>query len=303
MPVIYIDVVFIINFFIDFALVYACSRLSKTRIRLTKALLSALFGAVYAVLVYVPFFAVFNVLIFKIIASVIIILIAFNIRSIRELIIQMINFYFLSFLLGGVCLGAGYFTENTKANLYLPKNIMLSPSLFVVFGALIAALLLKTILSLYKINSATDSAMADVTVVYNNKSVVVPSIIDTGNCLTEPISGNPCMIAELSALSPVLPKDLYDLLLSCDAFEIPYEEEKYLADLCFIPYSSLGTEKDILLGIKPDEIIIENKVIKDVVIAIYKNKLSQNRMFSGIISPLIYKVNGGKSYVVEKNQN
>ncbi len=52
-----------------------------------------------------------------------------------------------------------------------------------------------------------------------------------------------------------------------------------------IPYKSIGNQSGYLLGFKPDYIILkgnEKKVLKDVVIGICEDTLSENNLYSGI---------------------
>ena len=49
-----------------------------------------------------------------------------------------------------------------------------------------------------------------------------------------------------------------------------------------IPYSSIGNENGMIIGVKPDKIIIENKEIKNVVIGIYEKELSKRKKYEAL---------------------
>ncbi len=52
-----------------------------------------------------------------------------------------------------------------------------------------------------------------------------------------------------------------------------------------VPYKSIGNKNGHLIGFKPDYIIFEGnerKVLKDIVVGICDDKLSENNLYSGI---------------------
>ena len=62
--------------------------------------------------------------------------------------------------------------------------------------------------------------------------------------------------------------------------------------MILIPYKSIGTKSDFLLGFKPDYVVLkENKeeAIKNVVIGVCEQSLSGNHCYSGIFGLDILK--------------
>jgi stage II sporulation protein GA (sporulation sigma-E factor processing peptidase) len=60
-----------------------------------------------------------------------------------------------------------------------------------------------------------------------------------------------------------------------------------------IPFSSLGTPNGMLLGFKPDQVeILEKddtiKVLQDVVIGIYNQRLSRDNKYQALLHPDIF---------------
>ena len=59
------------------------------------------------------------------------------------------------------------------------------------------------------------------------------------------------------------------------------------ARLPLIPFSALGTENGLLLGIKPDDFYInyQGKILenKNVIVGIYNKKLSKNNRYNALV--------------------
>ena len=116
-------------------------------------------------------------------------------------------------------------------------------------------------------------------------------MIDTGNLAKEPITNTPVVIVESSLLYDILPKEILnnvEEILGGDLSAIPEEiQQEYMAKLRCIPFSSLGKQNGMLLGIKADEIEIENeeekKISQNVIIGIYDKSLTKRGEYRALI--------------------
>ena len=113
-------------------------------------------------------------------------------------------------------------------------------------------------------------------------------MVDTGNLLKDPISGMPVIVIEHTELYDILPKELLNNLekiLGGDLKGIPEDiKNEYLSKLRVIPYSSLGKQNGMILGIKADEVKVEDETIKNnVIIGIYNKALTKRGEYNGLI--------------------
>ena len=116
-------------------------------------------------------------------------------------------------------------------------------------------------------------------------------MIDTGNLVKEPITNTPVVILESTLLEKALPTIILNNLeniLSGDLSQIPKEiQEKYISKLRCIPFSSLGKQNGMLLGIKADEIEVETeyekKVSNNVIIGIYDKTLTKRGEYRALV--------------------
>ena len=109
--------------------------------------------------------------------------------------------------------------------------------------------------------------------------------------LKEPISGLPVIVIESTTLYELIPKEILenlDEILGGDFEKIPENiRNTYISKLKWIPYSSLGKQNGMLVGIKADKVIIEkdDQFIEhnNVIIGIYNKSLTKRGEYRGLI--------------------
>ena len=96
----YLDVIMIINFFFDFLLLLGVSLLLKRRTKLNRIILSSFFGGLSIIFLFLKINSI-ELFIFKILISIIMILIAFGYKNIKYTLINLLYLYIISIFLGG----------------------------------------------------------------------------------------------------------------------------------------------------------------------------------------------------------
>ena len=117
----------------------------------------------------------------------------------------------------------------------------------------------------------------------NNVVIKTKAMLDSGNMLKEPISGTPVIVVESTLLEQAIPHEILknlEKIIGGDFRGINEEIKKeYITKLKLIPYSSLGKQNGMLLGIKPEFIEIEKEEefekIENVIIGIYTKSLTK----------------------------
>ena len=288
---IYLDVVIVENLIMDAIIIYATAIVLKVKIRHLRIIISSLIGAIYSVLSYISDLEVYNNLFLKIFLSIVMVYIAFSPQNIKTLMKQILIFYLTSFLFGGVAFALIYVIK--------PQEILMKNGLFlgmyplktVFLGAIVATAILITAFKVVKSNITKKDMMCNVSIELNNKTVNIKTMIDTGNMLKEPISGLPVIVVENTALYELIPKEILDNLddiLGGDFQKIPDNiKSTYIAKLKWIPYSSLGKQNGMLVGIKADKAIVEkdDQVIEhdNVIVGIYNKSLTKRGEYRGLI--------------------
>ena len=109
--------------------------------------------------------------------------------------------------------------------------------------------------------------------------------------LKEPITGTPVIIVEKVLLYDCMPKEILNNLeeiIGGDFEKIPkHIQTKYISKLKLIPFSSLGKENGILLGIKPEKVVVtkdEEKITyTNIIIGIYNKSLTKNGEYQSLM--------------------
>ena len=130
----------------------------------------------------------------------------------------------------------------------------------------------------------------------NEKEITLNAMVDTGNMLKEPITGNPVVVVEKVVLYDLMPKEILnniEAILGGDFEKIPENiKNEYISKLKIIPFSSLGKQNGMLVGIKPEklEVINEQSVEEreNSIIGIYDKSLTKRGEYNALIGIDLY---------------
>lgn len=165
------------------------------------------------------------------------------------------------------------------------------PLKIVFLGSIVGAIILIIGIKIVKSKILRKNTIYEIQIKINEKEIKTTAILDTGNMLKDPITGNPVIIVEKEELKKIIPEEILeniDSILGGEINKIESKiENKFLSKLKIIPYSSLGKENGILLGIKSDEVYIINEDKKykkeNIIIGIYNRKLTKKGEYKALI--------------------
>ena len=158
-------------------------------------------------------------------------------------------------------------------------------------GAVIAFAVIITAFSVVKSKISKKALFCELEIKVNGKIVKTKAMIDTGNLLKDPFTNTPVVVVESSLLYECIPKEiLYNLedIIGGDFEKVPNNiKEEYMSRLKLIPFSSLGKQNGMLLGIKAEYINVktdeqENKNT-NVIIGIYDKSLTKRGEYGALI--------------------
>lgn len=217
--------------------------------------------------------------------------IAYLPKNFKKLFKELIMFYLISFVFGGCAFALLYFVK--------PENIMMRNGVYVgnyplkiaVLGGIVGFVISHIAFKVVKSKMSTKDMYCKINIQINQKNVHVKALIDSGNLLKEPISGYPVIVVEKYELVNILPKNILDNLkeilngnyLGKDENS---ELEYYVSKFRVIPFSSLGNQNGMLLGIKADKVIIsfeEEIIISNSIIGIYDAHLTKNGKYTALV--------------------
>lgn len=288
---IYIDVVLIENLIMNYIILLATGIILKTKIKHIRLIVASFIGAIYTIITYVITIKIYSNFFFKLLLSIIMIYIAFNPQNIKQMWKQLVIFYLTSFIFGGAAFALIYVIK--------PQEILMRNGLFlgtyplksIILSAIIAFIIILITFKMVKNKISKKDMFRQINIVIEEKRITVKSMLDTGNMLKEPITGKPVIVVEHTCLYDLLPKQILNNIeqILVGNFDNIADDikNKYITKLKFIPFTSLGKQNGMLLGIQPNyvEIIDEENIekIKDVIIGIYNKSLTKDGNYRALM--------------------
>lgn len=292
---IYIDIIVLENLIMNYIILYATGLISKNKIYYLRIFIASLIGAIYAVTQYISKLNIYSNSIIKLILSVIIVFVAFNPQDVKKMCKQLVLFYLTTFTFGGI---ATYLIYVLK-----PQNIIIKNGMFVgtyvlkviFIGAILGTVILIIAFKFAKNKITKKDMICKIKIKMNGKEKILNTMVDTGNMLKEPITGNPVVVVEKTELYELLPKEILnntESILGGDFEKIPEEiKNEYIQKLKMIPFSSLGKQNGMLVGIKPEKLEVINEQTEErnnAIIGIYNKSLTKRGEYNALIGIELY---------------
>ena len=261
---VYADLLFILNFAIDYLILLCTAVLADTYVKRSRLLLGALFGGGYALLSFLPSLSFLSSPPLKAAAALLCVVISFGTkcRFFRILFIFIAVSAFFAGLLYAVSL----------------SGVSVSFAVFIITFAV--CFLFVSLF--FRGAGETASKTVLITAVYGGTRVSFRALRDTGNLLHDPVSGAPVLVSESSNILPLFSKDMQQLIKSSshpDALNIIEKQKEPIFRL--VPYSSVGGH-GFLPAFSPDEIYIDGKRKNGVLIALSPKSVSNNGTYSAV---------------------
>ncbi len=276
---IYADVLFIINFIINYLLLFVTAHIGTLHISRIRLLLSASFGALYAVLSFVSVFSFLNFLPIKLFIAAVIILIAFGRNSFPR---AYLTFFICSFVFAGFCLLMSFIAPNTFATLNGGAYYINLSLPVLIISSSVAYILLRIVFSR---RAGGKKEICDVTVKHEGSETTLRALVDTGNSLRAPGTNARVLISDYPSVRGLLPQSARELLDQCEQknFALALDKLSAISHFLLIPYKTVGVSFSLLLAFIPDEIYINGALSKDAVCAISETPVSDGSGYNALI--------------------
>ncbi len=250
----YVDVLFAINFSMDFLSLFITAMIMHKRIH-KRILISAIIGGLYSIFeILVPTKAVLGALI-NVLVSFLMCFIAFRENKIGRFTVMLLMFWATSASLGGIMSLLYNFLNSIIYDYiesYSYSNVYTGARFFII----VAFTMIISIVFTRIYSSKKDIREATLNITFNNKKYTMNGLCDSGNLLTEPITGR-------------------HVILISENCEISKEIEK-MSDIKkrYIPYC--GVDKTGLLkGMVPQKIYVNDREVSAIIAPI------ENKSFAG----------------------
>lgn len=260
---VYADLLFLINFSMDFLCLYLTARFLRLRIRPLLITLAAVLGGIYSV---VSLFLPSPPLIAGLCdIAVCVLLCALTFPGKGMQFVKRIFVYLLvSMALGGIM--TALFNLLNRLDLPLQSGgDSISSWLFLLLAIISGGAALGSGKILRRMSARK---MMSVKIVFDGRSVTLNGITDTGNVLRDPSSGKPVIITDIASTLPILPDAVREAVISGKLERLPSLPPRYAKCIRLIPSVSVSGSR-LMIGITPDKIILTGEQGESDVSAIF----------------------------------
>jgi stage II sporulation protein GA (sporulation sigma-E factor processing peptidase) len=302
--VVYIDLIFLMNLLIDASLLLVTAWMRKQKVVLWRLALSAVVGAMYVVMMFLPELSFLYTFLVKFLFSVVMLWVAFGFGSLQNYLRNMGAFYIVNFAAAGGILGVHYLLQDSGeiwSGIWYSASGGLSFSLkigvlfiLVCFFAVLYGF--KRVIDARQRQERIRSFLADLEVRVGDTAITCTGLIDTGNQLSDPLSRLPVTVMEAVLWEQVLPPSyrgkLADeradklILQLTEAGDFPWPER-----LRLVPYRGINKGTQFMLALKPDEVMVrlDGKEYRSsrVLIGLDGGRLSTEGTYQAIVHPAL----------------
>jgi len=187
---IYIEVILMINFLLDFNILYSVNKVLKRNISIKKIILAALFGNITLIFLIINISSLLLFLI-KIILAIIMSIIAYDYKNFKYTLNNVTYIYMISTIFGGVL----YFLKDNLNNdlFYVILILLLSP-----------IITLEIIKCFNKIKNNYKYYYKIKINFNNNKNIELNSFLDTGNKLVDPYTNKGIILVDINKIKKLV---------------------------------------------------------------------------------------------------
>lgn len=274
--VIYVDVLVAVNIFITYVLL-VCTRviLKRDTSKWGIAVSSFIGGASSLVIFFEEIPLVFSVF-YKLLLALVISFFTFLPKDKKLLFKASFSFFLVSFIFGGVM----YFVEitfNLNNVLYINGTVYFDVSIFFLVSMTLICYGLLLLGDYVLKRRASSNTLYEVTVSFKGKKVSVNALYDTGNHLSDALTGKTVNVIELEKAAVLFSAEEYEFFENPSlALTVP---ETLCKDFKIIPCNAL-TGEGVMKGFVPQRVVVKNKSInfeiENTVFAVCNKSLSQN---------------------------
>ena len=276
--IVYADVLIFLNTFVNFFILQLTSKICKDGYRLFRIITASMLGAVFSLYIFLPPLPFFLEALLKLVISAVIVLTCFGYDSLKGLIRRVAVFFLSSFLYGGIMLTI--WTVLKPDNMAINNGVVyLDISPIILISATLISYLCLSIIRFFGKRQAAMGKRCDITIETELGKTKVAGLFDTGNSLTDSLTGKSVIIIEKGVAEklfvelPTTENVMAGKVQNCTNFRV-------------IPFSSVGGN-GIITAFKPQKLVInfddKQMSLENILIGISKEPLGSD--YKAIVNP------------------
>ena len=228
---VYLDLVFLLNFFLDSLLLWAVSVVLKRSVKVKRIFLGGLVGSSSTIFLFFRLDSL-ELFLFKTIISILMVLACFSFHTLKETLYNLAYLYFISILLGGFLYYFNLeFSYHVIRNLFIPNHKNQNVSVLLFASPLILYCYVRQSMK----RKQRNTNLYHIELMEGKKKYQYTGYLDTGNQLYDPYSKRPVHL-------------LYD-----PTYKLSKKQK-----VIYVPYQGLGVS-GIIPCVVFDRMIIDGK--------------------------------------------
>ncbi|MFX4301993.1 sigma-E processing peptidase SpoIIGA [Alicyclobacillus tolerans] len=301
-PVIYLDIVWLLNFVMDGVLLWMTLFVIRRPVRWKRLLLGALFGAFYSLFLFIPSLSFTTSLLGKVLASLLMVWIGIGRRNWFDLARSCLGLYFVTFLMAGAALALHFAVPGVSlasGTVITNRGIAFGTS-----GTILALLvavpvsigLVQHTIQRIRTWKLASMHVLSMQVTVQGQDFSFQALLDTGNHLSDPVTRQPVCFMDYKLLQSVLPSPLSAALQAgqdpVNALAALGDHEAGTLAFALVPYRVAGGQSNLALCLRPDALYVvcngEKLSVPQIPwLALSVAELSREGTFQAILNPQI----------------
>lgn len=296
----YLDLIWLLNFGIDYLLLWMTAVFRNAPFRRWRMALAAALGASYVLFLFFPPLHTMYTLFMKVGLSVVLILLTFGYGNWQRFVSLFCTFYFISFVTGGGIFALHYVWQSQHE---VMQGVLASQGnayghaiswWFVILGFPIMLWFSHTRWKKIEISRRMHSNKVWVDVCIDQKWFSCQGLIDTGNQLHDPFTRTPVMLMDLQVAEAVLPSALNEAIKKDSLWDLQHSihthiSDEWLSRIKIVPFRGVGRQMDLMLTVRPDRVLFRKEECTwkptRVLVAFKEEILSSNKEYEAIVHP------------------
>lgn len=260
---VYADLLFMINFSMDFLCLFLTSRILRCRLRMLSALIASVIGGIYSIAAlfihteHPPILMLADIAVCAVMCAICFII---KKTTVKQYIQAVLIYLACAAVLGGIMTAL----FNLMNRLDIPINSggdNISSWLFLLLAVISGVSAIKGTAFIKKKNN---QKTGEAEIIFENRRKLFKGMTDTGNILKDPTSGKSVIITDTDTTLSLLPEELYRIVSGGNIEQLCLLPPKYYKRVRIIPSNTVSGH-NLLIGIIPDKILLHtNSGVLDV---------------------------------------
>ncbi|MCC8078086.1 MAG: sigma-E processing peptidase SpoIIGA [Oscillospiraceae bacterium] len=274
METVYADTLILFNGAVDYLLLLCTGKLCALPLRRGRMLLGAAWGGCYALLA-VLWPRCFALTVVKLAAGALAVLLAFG--AARRTVRAVAAFYAVAAAFAGaVYAAAGLSGQTLDGKVYLNVSLRVLVLSFALCYAGVS-------LVFRRVGRRAERRLVAVELELDGRQVHITALEDSGNELTDPLTGNAVLVAGAAALAPLFEGsaalELSDPLAALEAMQAQNPAVRFR----LLPCACVAAERALLLCFRPDAVRTDGQARRDLTVAVSPHSLCPDGEYQALL--------------------